>query len=85
MWKEKNLFHPRNYSPSWREAQAGNQREILKQKQRRKVAYWLALSLTLNQLSYATQDYMHRGCTAHSGLGPPISIINQENGHRPIS
>jgi hypothetical protein len=48
MWKEKILFHPTYYSPSWREAQAANQRKILKQTTWRKVAYWLVLSLRLN-------------------------------------
>lgn len=42
-------------------------------------AYWLDLHSLLGMLSLATQDSMPRGGSAHSGLGPLISIINQEN------
>lgn len=45
----------------------------------RKTAYWLDLHNLLGLLSLATQDNMPRGGSAHSGLGPLISIINQEN------
>ena len=51
----------------------------LKQKQTqgpwKRTAYWPAFSY----LSYISQDHLHKGGTAHSGLGPPTSIINQEN------
>ena len=39
---------------------------------------WLALQGLLRLLSY-TQDHLLRSGTTHSELGPPISIINQEN------
>ena len=29
--------------------------------------------------TFLTQDHLFRGDTAHSGLGPPISIIDLEN------
>lgn len=30
-------------------------------------------------LSYTTEDHLSRGGTSHSGRGPPISILSQEN------
>lgn len=42
-------------------------------------AYWLAARVVLRLLSNIIQDHFPKGCTAHSGLGPPISIIYQEN------
>lgn len=36
---------------------------------------WDLLSL----LSYKTQEHMPRSGTAHIGLSPPTSVINQEN------
>jgi hypothetical protein len=33
----------------------------------------------LSLFSYTTQDYLPRGGTTHSGLGPPTSIINQDS------
>lgn len=41
---------------------------------------YLAYSLGLAWVLFpATQDHLHRGGTAHSGLGPLMLIINQEN------
>ena len=39
----------------------------------------LALCGLLSLLSYSARDHQSRNGTAHSELGPPISIINQEN------
>jgi hypothetical protein len=41
--------------------------------------YWLALQGLLSLLSYITQGHLDRNNIPHSGLGPPILIINQEN------
>jgi hypothetical protein len=40
-------------------------------------AYRLALLGFVNLLSDTTQDHLPRAGTAHSGLGPLMSIINQ--------
>lgn len=32
----------------------------------------------LNYFSYIAQACLHRDCTAHSGMDPPISIANQK-------
>lgn len=42
-------------------------------------AYWLDLHNLLSLLFLATPDNMPRGGSTHSGLGPLIPIINQEN------
>lgn len=42
-------------------------------------AYWPIPCGWLSLLSYAFQDHLPRGGTAHNGLGPPTSITNQEN------
>lgn len=39
----------------------------------------LACPIWLSLLSATIQDHLPRGCTAHSGLGFPIAIIDQEN------
>lgn len=33
----------------------------------------------LSRLSYTLQDYVPRGGTAHSELGPPMSMTNQDH------
>lgn len=53
------------------------QRQELKQKLWRSVAYWLAHPDLLVLLSYVSQDHLPKGDTAHSGLGPFTSITNQ--------
>jgi hypothetical protein len=40
--------------------------------------YWIVHGW-LSLLSYPTQHHLPRGGTTYSGLGPPISISNQEN------
>jgi hypothetical protein len=42
------------------------------------VAYWFALQNLLNLLSYRTQNNLLRDVPTHKGLGPPLSITNQE-------
>lgn len=44
----------------------------------RNVAYWLAPHAFLGLLSYTTQNYLPRGGTGHSAIGPSKSITNQE-------
>jgi hypothetical protein len=41
--------------------------------------YWFAPNGLLSLLSYSTGDHQSRSGTSHSDLGPPTSIINQEN------
>ena len=41
--------------------------------------YWLAFTGFLSLLSYTAQTYPPRDGAAHSGLGPPTSIITQDN------
>ena len=54
-------------------------RQDLIQRGWRSAAYWLALHGLLGLLSYRTQDHQTRIGTVHSVLGPPASIINEEN------
>lgn len=53
---------------------AGASSQELKQRPCRSTAYWFAQSL-----SSILQDHQQKYGTAHSGLSPPISVINQEN------
>jgi hypothetical protein len=46
--------------------------------------YWLAPYGLPNLLSYSTQDHQPTSAAAHSVLGPPTLIINQENAFRLI-
>lgn len=55
----------------------------LKQKPRRDAAYWATPRLTFSCLSYRAH-HMIKNDTAHTGLGPPTYISNQENDHGPI-
>jgi hypothetical protein len=41
-------------------------------------AIWLAPHGPLSLLSYTTQNHLRRDGTAHSGMGPPVSITNQD-------
>lgn len=45
------------------------------------LALWLMLSLP----SYTAEDHLPKGGAAHSGLGPPSSIIPHRRGHRPTT
>lgn len=38
----------------------------------------------LSSLPYTVQDHPPRGGTAHSVLGLPITIVNQENAYRQL-
>lgn len=49
------------------------------QRPRRGAAFWLGPHSLLSLLSYRTQDHQLRNGTSHNGLGPPPSMINQEN------
>ena len=42
-------------------------------------AYWPVPYGLLSLVSYSTQDHLPRDSTAHSEMGPPTSLINQEN------
>ena len=41
----------------------------------RNMAYWFVLLSLLGLLSYAAQNYLPLCYTAHSGLGPPTSVM----------
>lgn len=41
--------------------------------------WWLAWPPWLTLLSYTTQDHLTRNSTPHNRLGPPPSVIKQEN------
>lgn len=58
-------------------SQGRNLKARTKPEATRKAAYWLVLCDLL--LSYTSQDYVSKGGITHIGLGPPISIITQEN------
>ena len=45
--------------------------------------YWLAFHDLVSLLFDTTQDRLPRGGAAHSELGPPISIPNQEKAPQP--
>lgn len=76
-------------SPSYREAWAETEKEAVEE-----AASWLAPDGFLSYLSYIAQDHLPT-ChwTAYTGLGPPISVNNQEtpphthtqDAHRPVS
>ena len=51
----------------------------LNQKPKRNADYWFVPHGLINLLSYASQDYLPSGGTTQNGLGPLMSIINQEN------
>lgn len=61
------------------ETQGGAWRQEVKQRPRGTVLCWFAVRGLLSLLSYPSQDHLPRGGTVHSGLSPPIPIINQEN------
>lgn len=56
----------------------GKSGEELKQEPRGSAAPWLTPRGLLGLLSYSTQDHELRGSTAHSGRGPPTTIIHQD-------
>lgn len=45
-------------------------------------ASWLASLSLLSLFSHIVQDHLPRGGTPHNGLGPPLSITNQEMTYR---
>jgi hypothetical protein len=65
-----------------REIRAGTESRTWKQKLNQKLwrnaAYWLILCGFLCLLSHTTQDHLSRKGIAYNGLGPHMSIINQE-------
>ena len=67
------LTHP-CHTPSLREVRAGT----VYQGPWRKGAYWLTLRVTFSCLFYVAQTHLPGKNTAHSRLGPPTSISNQE-------
>lgn len=56
----------------------GTWKEKLKQGTQRNDSYWLAPPCLLSLHSYST-GLLVRGHTEHAELGPPTSILNQEN------
>ena len=73
-----SLFPLTPGSPSYREVRVRTQGRNLEagaDVETWKNSYWLAHGL-LSLLSYVPQDYLPRGSTTLSRLGPPISISN---------
>lgn len=64
---------------SKKEHKAGTLRQVVKQKPWNSAAYYRAPNSLLNLLFYAFQNHLTSCSSAQSGLGSPISIINQEN------
>lgn len=82
------------HSLSWKEVGAGTQAGNVRKKENRihkgrlltgspnpAFPCWFPPHLNLSYLSKEAQAHLSRGGTIHSGLGIPISIINQENTH----
>jgi len=61
------------------ELKAGTGRQELKQRPWRITAYWLASHGLLSLLSCRTEDHQPRDGATHSGLGPLILIVKQDN------
>lgn len=78
---KKVLFHLAAYSPSRKEIQAGTQKQELKWRPWTNGVSLLAHGL-LSLPYYIVQRYLPGSGTAHSGLGPPVSITSQKNAHR---
>lgn len=76
----KGLLHLSGYSPLWRGrgkgAQAASCKQALKQRPWGNTADWLTSSTLLGYLKCTT---LLRDGTTHSGVGPPTSIISEEN------
>jgi len=75
----KNLFDlivykPRQELNQGRNLEAGAEVESIED-----TAYSLAFYGFLNLLSHTVQNHLPRSDTAHSGLGPSISVVHQEN------
>jgi hypothetical protein len=60
-------------------SQDRNLRQEMKQKSWSNVAYWLALHGLLSLWSFTIQDHLPRGDVILRELGPPTSIMKQEN------
>lgn len=60
------------------ELKAGIWRLKLKLKSWKNIGYWLIVYGLLSLLFATAQDHLPRGSTAHSGLGPATSTINEE-------
>lgn len=69
------LFQPTGYSPVSKRAKPGTKVRDLELKPQKKAAYLFTAQLA----SCTPQDNLLRDSTAHSGLGPMTSIINQDN------
>jgi hypothetical protein len=63
----------------WAGTEAGAWRQKLMLRPLREAAFCLAPHGLLSLLSYITQNHLLRGGATHNGLGPPLSMINQEN------
>lgn len=71
------MFRPRTPG-STKRSQGRNLRQELKQKPWGNAAYWLSLRGVCILLSYTPQDHQPRSGSPHSALGPPASIVHQE-------
>lgn len=65
-------------SHQWRKKTQKLKQE-LKQRLWRNAAYWFAFCLMLSSIACTNQAHVPRGGATHSGMGPPIPIISQNN------
>lgn len=66
--------------------EAGTWKWELKQRPWRHATYWLAPHGPLSLFSYTTRNHLHRGGTAHCGLGPLYQSLIRKMPHRvPVS
>lgn len=68
-----------HHCPPPREAKTRTWKQELRQRLWRNTARWLVLYGLLILLFYTTQDQLTRDGSAHRGVGPSTSGINQEN------
>lgn len=75
--RRNDLFHLAGCIPSLRGVRHELKSETWRQQSWKNNAYCLPpLLLMLSQLSYTTQWHVPRGDSVHSGLDPPLPIIN---------
>jgi hypothetical protein len=75
----KGLLHLTRYSPSRTAKDMSSNRDQRQELKQKGCLLAGCLQGWLSLLSYTSKDYLLRGGPAHSCLGQPTIIINQEN------